>query len=48
MASITRYIIPQIAILSTKSVYAVLIFEIVWLFWSPEPKFTYFSVCPHE
>lgn len=47
-AVIARHVIPGVPFLRTKSVYAVLIFVIVWLLWSPEPKPTYLSVFPHK
>ena len=44
----TRHIIPSVTMLGSKSVNTVFVFPVVRLLWGPEPKTTYFFVCPHK
>ena len=48
IAVMTRHIIPSVTMLGSKSVNTVFISPIVRLLWGPEPKTTYFFVCPHK
>ena len=47
VAVVARHIIPSVTMLGTKGVHTVLVFPIVWLMWSPEPKVVYFFVRPN-
>ena len=44
----TWHIIPSVTMLGAKSVNTVFVFPVVRLLWGPEPKTTYFFVCPHK
>ena len=44
----TWHIIPSVTMLGSKSVNTVFVFPVVRLLWGPEPKTTYFFVCPHK
>ena len=48
IAVMTRHIIPSVTMLGSKSVNTVFVFPVVRLLWGPEPKTTYFFVCPHK
>ena len=48
IAFIARHIIPSVTVFGAKSVNTVLVFQVVWLLWSPEPKFIFFIVCPYK
>ena len=42
------HIIPSVTLLGAKSVNTVFVFPVIRLPWGPEPKTTYFFVCPHK
>ena len=44
----TWHIIPSVTTPGAKSVNTVFVFPVVRLLWGPEPKTTYFFVCPHK
>ena len=48
IAVMTRHIIPSVTMLGSKSVNTVFVFPVIRLLWGPEPKTTYFFVCPHK
>ena len=48
IAVMTRHIIPSVTMPGAKSVNTVFVFPVVRLLWGPEPKTTYFFVCPHK
>ena len=48
IAVMTRHIIPSVTMLGAKSVNTIFVFPVVRLLWGPEPKTTYFFVCPHK
>ena len=48
IAVVTRHIIPSVTMLGSKSVNTVFVFPVIRLLWGPEPKTTYFFVCPHK
>ena len=48
IAVMTRHIIPSVTMLDSKSVNTVFVFPVIRLLWGPEPKTTYFFVCPHK
>ena len=47
-AVIAWHVIPSVSIPHAKSVHAVFVIPVVWLFRSPEPKSANFFVCPHK
>ena len=48
VAFVAWHIIPCVTMINTKSMHTVLVFEVIWLFWGPEPKTLQFSVGPNK